>query len=102
MATSNVAPYKYLQFKGDQYFCRYIQEDIPAKSPSAKSQEQGLLQQIATLDTAINKKEQERAITWRILFNKLGDRSNYYEKVVLHHMNLQMRRLDAPEKGFEG
>jgi hypothetical protein len=36
-----------------------------------------------------------------VLFSKLGDRSNDYEKVVLHHMNLQMRRLDALGKGFE-
>lgn len=37
-----------------------------------------------------------------VLFSKLGDRSNDYEKVVLHHMNLQMRRLDVLGKGFEG
>ena len=37
-----------------------------------------------------------------VLFSKMGDRSNDYEKVVLHHMNLQMRRLDALGKGFEG
>ncbi|WP_185937376.1 DUF4407 domain-containing protein [Chitinophaga polysaccharea] len=36
-----------------------------------------------------------------VLFSKLGDRSNDYEKVVLHHMNLQIRRLDALGKGFE-
>ncbi|MBS0027342.1 DUF4407 domain-containing protein [Chitinophaga sp. 22321] len=36
-----------------------------------------------------------------VLFSKLGDKSNDYEKVVLHHMNLQMRRLDALGKGFE-
>ncbi len=36
-----------------------------------------------------------------VLFSKMGDRSNDYEKVVLHHMNLQMRRLDALGKGFE-
>lgn len=36
-----------------------------------------------------------------VLFSKMGDRSNDYEKVVLHHMNLQKRRLDALGKGFE-
>lgn len=36
-----------------------------------------------------------------VLFSKMGDRSNDYEKTVLHHMNLQMRRLDALGKGFE-
>lgn len=36
-----------------------------------------------------------------VLFSKMGDRSNDYEKVVLHHMNLQMRRLDALGKRFE-
>lgn len=36
-----------------------------------------------------------------VLFSKWGDRSNDYEKVVLHHMNLQIRRLDALGKGFE-
>lgn len=36
-----------------------------------------------------------------VLFSKMGDRSNDYEKVVLHHMNLQMRRLDVLGKGFE-
>ncbi|HEY8959007.1 DUF4407 domain-containing protein [Chitinophaga sp.] len=36
-----------------------------------------------------------------VLFSKLGDKSNDYEKVVLHHMNLQMRRLDALGKRFE-
>ncbi|MBO9728289.1 MAG: DUF4407 domain-containing protein [Chitinophaga sp.] len=36
-----------------------------------------------------------------VLFSKMGDRGNDYEKVVLHHMNLQMRRLDALGKGFE-
>lgn len=36
-----------------------------------------------------------------VLFSKIGDRSNDYEQTVLHHMNLQMRRLDALGKGFE-
>lgn len=36
-----------------------------------------------------------------VLFSKVGDRSNDYEKAILHHMNLQMRRLDALGKGFE-
>jgi hypothetical protein len=36
-----------------------------------------------------------------VLFSKMGDKGNDYEKVVLHHMNLQMRRLDALGKGFE-
>lgn len=36
-----------------------------------------------------------------VLFSKMGDRSNDYEKTVLHHMNLQMRRLDALGKGLE-
>ncbi|SHL14244.1 protein of unknown function [Chitinophaga jiangningensis] len=36
-----------------------------------------------------------------VLFSKLGDRSNDYEKVVLHHMSLQMRRLDTLGKKFE-
>jgi hypothetical protein len=36
-----------------------------------------------------------------VLFSKMGDRSNDYEKAVLHHMNLQMRRLDALGKGFD-
>lgn len=36
-----------------------------------------------------------------VLFSKMSDRSNDYEKVVMHHMNLQMRRLDALGKGFE-
>ncbi|QEH41805.1 DUF4407 domain-containing protein [Chitinophaga sp. XS-30] len=35
-----------------------------------------------------------------VLFSKMGDRSNDYEKTVLHHRNLQIRRLDALEKGF--
>lgn len=36
-----------------------------------------------------------------VLFSKISDSSNDYEKVVLHHMNLQMRRLDALGKGFQ-
>lgn len=36
-----------------------------------------------------------------VLFSKMGERSNDYEKVVLHHMHLQIRRLDALGKGFE-
>jgi hypothetical protein len=36
-----------------------------------------------------------------VLFSKMGDRSNDYEKVVLHHMNLQIRRLDMLGKTFE-
>ena len=36
-----------------------------------------------------------------VLLSKAGDKSNDYEKVVMHHMNLQMRRLDALGKGFE-
>lgn len=36
-------PYKYLQFKGDQFYSRYIQEDIPAKASPAKPPEQGFL-----------------------------------------------------------
>jgi len=36
-----------------------------------------------------------------VLFSKMGDQSNDYEKAVLHHMNLQIRRLNALEKRFE-
>jgi hypothetical protein len=36
-----------------------------------------------------------------VLISKMGERSNDYEKVVLHHMHLQIRRLDALGKGFE-
>lgn len=36
-----------------------------------------------------------------VLFSKMGDRSNDYEKAVLHHMNIQMKRLDALGKGLE-
>lgn len=35
-----------------------------------------------------------------VLFSKMGDKKNDYDKAVLHHMNLQIRRLDALEKGF--
>ncbi|MGN8035811.1 HNH endonuclease [Chitinophaga sp. 22321] len=43
MTPPNNAPYKYLQFKGDQSYSRYIREDIPAKSPPAKTQDPGFL-----------------------------------------------------------
>lgn len=43
MTTPNDAPYKYLQFKGDQCYRRYIEEDIPAKSPPVTPQKQDLL-----------------------------------------------------------
>lgn len=43
MTTPNDAPYKYLQFKGDQFYSRYIQEDITGKSPPAKPREQDFL-----------------------------------------------------------
>jgi Domain of unknown function (DUF4407) len=36
-----------------------------------------------------------------VLFSKASDKSNDYEKVVLHHMNLQMRRLDALGKAVQ-
>lgn len=36
-----------------------------------------------------------------VLFSKMGDQSNDYEKAVLHHMNLQIRRLNVLEEGFE-
>jgi hypothetical protein len=36
-----------------------------------------------------------------VLFSKMGDKSSDYEKTVLHHMNLRMRRLDLLAKGFE-
>lgn len=35
-----------------------------------------------------------------VLFSKMGDKSSDYEKSILHHMNLQIRRLDALAKGF--
>ncbi|WP_143307420.1 DUF4407 domain-containing protein [Chitinophaga vietnamensis] len=36
-----------------------------------------------------------------VLVSKMGEGANDYEKVVLHHMNLQIRRLEALGKGFE-
>jgi hypothetical protein len=30
-----------------------------------------------------------------VLFSKLGDKGSDYEQVVLHHMNLQVSRLEA-------
>lgn len=35
-----------------------------------------------------------------VLVSKMGDTSNDYDKVVLHHMNLQIRRLEALGKGY--
>jgi len=35
-----------------------------------------------------------------VLFSKMGDKSSDYEKAVLHHMNIQIWRLDALAKGF--
>lgn len=35
-----------------------------------------------------------------VLFSKMGDKSSDYEKVVLHHMNLQIWRLDALAGGL--
>ena len=35
-----------------------------------------------------------------VLFSKMGDKSSDYEKVVLHHMNLQIWRLDALARGL--
>lgn len=35
-----------------------------------------------------------------VLFGKMGDKSSDYEKTVLHHMNLQIWRLDALAKGL--
>ncbi|WP_160715799.1 HNH endonuclease [Chitinophaga solisilvae] len=32
MTIPNHAPYKYLQFQGDQSYSRYVQENVPAKS----------------------------------------------------------------------
>lgn len=37
-----------------------------------------------------------------VLFSKLGDKENDYEKTVLHHMTLQMRKLDALARVAEG
>lgn len=34
-----------------------------------------------------------------VLFSKAGDKGSDYERVVLHHMNLQIQRLDALGKG---
>jgi hypothetical protein len=31
----------------------------------------------------------------------MGDKSSDYEKTVLHHMNLRIRRLDVFAKGFD-
>lgn len=39
MTTPNDAPYKYLQFKGGQFYRRYIHVDVPIISPSTISQE---------------------------------------------------------------
>jgi hypothetical protein len=36
-----------------------------------------------------------------VLFSKMGDKSSDYEKTVLHHMNLRIRRLDLFAKGFD-
>ncbi|MEZ2440545.1 DUF4407 domain-containing protein [Chitinophaga sp. RCC_12] len=36
-----------------------------------------------------------------VLFSKASDKSNDYEKVVLHHMNLQIRRLEALGKAVQ-
>ena len=33
-----------------------------------------------------------------VLFSKLGDKENDYEKTVLHQMNLQMKKLDILAK----
>lgn len=35
-----------------------------------------------------------------VLFSKMGDKASDYEKVVIHHMNLQIWRLDALAKEF--
>lgn len=43
MTTPNDPPYKYLQFKGDQSYRRYIQRDVPANFPPVRSQEERLL-----------------------------------------------------------
>lgn len=34
-----------------------------------------------------------------VLFSKMGDKGTDYEKVILHHMNIQMRRLEVLAKG---
>jgi hypothetical protein len=36
-----------------------------------------------------------------VLFSKMGDKSSDYEKTVLHHMNLRIKRLDIFAKGFD-
>jgi hypothetical protein len=36
-----------------------------------------------------------------VLFSKMGDKASDYEKTVLHHMNLRIRRLDVFAKGFD-
>jgi hypothetical protein len=41
MINPNDTPHKYLQFKGDQFYRRYIQEDITATSSPAKPPGQG-------------------------------------------------------------
>lgn len=35
-----------------------------------------------------------------VLFSKMGDKSNDYEKMVFHHMNLQIKRLDEIGRKF--
>jgi len=37
-----------------------------------------------------------------VLFSKIGDKTNDYEKTVLHHMNLQIKKLDALARAAEG
>jgi hypothetical protein len=41
MTTPNDKTYKYLQFRGDQSFRRYKQENVPAKFPPENLKEQG-------------------------------------------------------------
>jgi hypothetical protein len=36
-----------------------------------------------------------------VLFSKMGDKASDYEKTVLHHMNLRIKRLDIFAKGFD-
>lgn len=43
MTIQNNAPYRYLQFKGDQLYHRYVEEEIAAKSPSVTPQDLGAL-----------------------------------------------------------
>ena len=33
-----------------------------------------------------------------VLFSKVGDKANDYERTVLHHMNIQLKKLDVLEK----